>query len=92
LNTGEVGERDIKIQDTVLILRAVSRGNVTWEYDPILGYEISKSIKGIDIREYDPRKYYTPKEFEEKMKELRMERIEWLNQFSGLDADILNAV
>jgi phosphoenolpyruvate carboxykinase (ATP) len=96
INTGSIGEgtcsRDVRLEDTTAILSEVAGGNVAWEYDPELGYEISKHINGIDISAFDPRKYYSKEEFEETLKNLRTERKSWLNQFHGLDPAILNAV
>ncbi len=96
LNTGSVGEGEnqakIKLADTVGIIREISREGIDWIDDELLKFQVPKSVPGIDIAKFDLRKYYDRTELEEKLKELRKARMEWLEKFRGLYKEILTAI
>lgn len=96
LNTGHVGEgdkmREITLSDTIAILKAISKGNVKWERDEQLKLEQPVRIDGIDIKEMDPRKFYSAGEFESRLKELREDRVAWLKEFKDLNKEMINHV
>ncbi|MCD6384240.1 phosphoenolpyruvate carboxykinase (ATP), partial [Candidatus Sumerlaeota bacterium] len=96
LNTGKVGgvEKGIKITPdvTLNIVEAIMRNTITWIYDPIIGYELPVEIPNVNIKRYDPYKLYGTIEFENIIKRLTEERIEYLEQFPGLDPKIIKAI
>ena len=96
LNTGYVGigEKKIKIGilDTVAIIREIAREGIEWVEDELLQLQVPKSVVGFDINKYDVRKYFSQTELEERLKVLRKERMEWLEQFPGLYKEIVSAV
>jgi len=98
LNTGSVGATDefkgekITVRDSVTMLKEAARGAIEWKKDPDWGYEVPVKIPDIDMKRFDMKKYYNKKGYDKLTDELRMERVEWLAQFSGLYAGIRNAI
>ncbi|MBI4498914.1 MAG: phosphoenolpyruvate carboxykinase [Chloroflexi bacterium] len=96
LNTGKMGGMDdgVKItpEVTMRTVEAVVRGQVSWQYDPILGYDTATDIPGVDLNQYDPYRIYGKDRFAALMGALRRERQAWLDQFPELHADIRNAL
>lgn len=94
LNTGSIGEgdknKDVRLMDTVNILKALANDSVEWEFRPELGFEIPKRVKDVNL-EFNPKEYYGD-EFEDKIRELREERKEWLANFPELKPEIIDAV
>jgi phosphoenolpyruvate carboxykinase (ATP) len=95
MNTGRVGGpggEDITIHDSSAIMREIARGEIEWEKDPHWGYEVAKSVPGIDIGRLDPRRFYDEQEYRRLTEVLRKEREAWLAKFEKLDPDILSAI
>ena len=92
LNTGEVGGVKIEPWVTLKIAEKILRGQVRWEYDPLLGYDVATEIEGIDMARFNPYKLYGRAEFERRMKRLKEERKEYLKQFPGLYTEIIAAI
>jgi len=96
LNTGRSGEgersQDITVATTVTILRAVARGQIHWKEDRELGFQVPRSVPGIDIEAFDPHRAYSRQEFKDQLTKLRAERQAWLKRFNGLDVEILSAI
>lgn len=98
LNTGSIGANDgfpgekVSIRVSTEIMKQIAKEGIEWEKDPDWGYEVPKSVPGLDLAKYDPRTYYTPEKYAELIDRLRAERRAWLAQFPGLDATIPRAV
>lgn len=95
INTGIVGESlegSILIKHSTGIIREIARGGIRWEYDPDWGYEVATSVRGVDIRKLNALLYYSRGEYEEKVRALKRERLEWLDRFPGLHPHILKAI
>lgn len=98
LNTGRVGKKagdegvKITIRVSATIMREIARGRIDWKLDPDWGYQAPHHIDGLDIREFDPQRYYSPREYSEQVERLRAERTQWLAQFPNLDPAIARAV
>ncbi len=95
MNTGRVGGPDgekITVTDSAAIMREIARGEIEWEKDPHWGYEVAKSVPGIDIKRFDPHRFYDDKEYRRLTEVLRKEREAWLAKFANLDPDILSAI
>ncbi|ELZ24851.1 phosphoenolpyruvate carboxykinase [Halosimplex carlsbadense 2-9-1] len=90
LNTGTVGDRDIGVDDTVTLLRAVSRGRVEWADDPTTGLTVPGSVPGLDTSRFDVGDALD--DADERIADLRAERREYLAEFEDLDEAIRNAV
>jgi ATP-dependent phosphoenolpyruvate carboxykinase len=57
MNTGSVltGEGQVKVRktDSMKLLRAMQRGEITWRLDPVLGLEVPATVKGMSQAELD---------------------------------------
>jgi len=85
------GEK-IKIQDSAAIIREIARSRIEWEKDPYWGYDIAVQIPGVDMKRFDPHRYYSQEEIDRMNAELRRERIAWLKSFEDLDPVIVRAL
>lgn len=96
VNTGKVGgvQKGLKItpEVTLKIVEGVVRGNCRWRYDPILGYDVPCEVPGVDVKRFDPYRFYTPSEYTRMIKDLREERLAFLNRFPQLYPEILKAL
>lgn len=96
LNTGYVGGlatgQKITVFDSVKILEMIARDRVTWKKDEFWGYDVPTEIPGLDMTRFDLGNYYTDSQVRTLCKKLKRDRIDWLSQFSGLNADILKAL
>ena len=85
LNTGRIGEgeqaADVRIQDTVAILRAIAREAVEWSHDETVGFQVPESVPHVAPSKFRLRDHYEQDELERKLGELRGQRREWLNRF-----------
>ncbi len=107
VNTGGVGEARekrpdgtyhikrevmrIQIPETSALFRSVVRGTAEWTTEPYFGMEVPAEIEGVDIRKFDPASFYSQAEIETYVAELKQERREYLEQYSGLDPAIIKA-
>jgi len=107
INTGGVGEirekqpdgpsrvkrevMRIQIPETSALFRSVVRGSVKWRKEPYFGMEAAEEIEGVDIRKFDPASFYSQEEIDRYVDELKRERREYLEQFSGLAPAIIKA-
>jgi len=105
INTGGVGEirekqpdgpsrvkrevMRIQIPETSALFRSVVRGSVKWRKEPYFGMEAPEEIEGVDIRKFDPASFYSQEEIDRYVDELKRERREYLEQFSGLAPAII---
>jgi phosphoenolpyruvate carboxykinase (ATP) len=95
MNTGRVGGEDgekITVRDSVEIIKQVARGSIKWQVDPTWHYLVPESIPNIDKKRFDPQNYYTHEEYDERVKNLKAERKQWLTKFSDLAPDILETM
>ena len=104
LNTGRVGggegdprSRKVAIEHSGAIVKAIAEGTASWVRDPDFGYEVASSLPGIDDLELlQPRRLYQrtgrADEYATWVEGLKRERIEFLQRYSGLNAEILAAV
>jgi phosphoenolpyruvate carboxykinase (ATP) len=98
LNTGSIGANDgspgekVSIRVSTEIMKQIAKEGIEWEKDPDWGYEIPRSVPGLDLAKYDPRTYYSPEKYRDLVDKLRAERRAWLAQFPGLDPAIPRAV
>lgn len=91
LNTGTVGgTQDIGVEDTVSIVRSITKDTISWQEDPTTGMVIPASVPGIDIDRFDVAEHVD--DHEERLTELKEERRAYLEAFDGLDSDIVDAV
>ncbi len=98
LNTGRIGEGEgaetIRLPDTVAILRALCREQVTWEDDPASGLEIPEAgtVPGVTDSRFRLAEHYGEAELAERMEELRGERRAWLDRFPKFPEELRRAV
>ena len=98
LNTGSIGAKDgsagdkITIKVSTEIMKQIAREGIAWEKDPDWGYEVPKSVPGVDLGRYSPRAHYTPEQYAALVDKLRQERRVWLAQFPSLDKAIPAAI
>lgn len=99
VNTGSVGKgpkskkgEKISVQVSMTIMREIARGSIQWQKDQDWGYEVPLSIPGVDLEKYNPKSYYGKEEYAKITDRLRLERLKWLEQFPGLNAEIIEAL
>ncbi len=102
LNTGRVGGDDdgskkVEIGDSSAIVQAIVEGTIGWETDRDFGYEVARSVPGIDDEELlQPRRLYERRnrleEYEATVARLKKERVEYLSGFEALDPDVLEGL
>ncbi len=96
LNTGHVGEGDhkldIRLLETVAILRAIAREAVEWETDEATGLQVPSDIDGVDLRKFRVADAYDASELRAKLEDQRDARREWLDRFPSFDARFKRAV
>lgn len=96
LNTGAIGEGDrrldIKLLETVAVLRAIAREAVEWEHHDALGLDVPVSVDGVDGRKFRVDRHYDTDELETRLRRQREKRLEWLDRFPMFDARLKEAV
>jgi len=95
VNTGRIGGRDgvnMTPEVTFAAIRGTLTENIKWKYDDILGCEIPETLEIANPEQYHPYTHYTRSGYAEMIGALRKERREYLAGFSGLAAEIVNAV
>ena len=95
LNTGRVGgegedSKKVEIADSSAIVQAIVEGTVDWQIDDDFGYEVARSVPGMDDLELlQPRRLYERhdrlEEYESTVARLKKERVEYLASFEALD-------
>ncbi len=103
LNTGRVGgsedvaeSRKIEIEDSGAVVKAIAEGTITWERDPDFGYDVATAVPGIEDEELlQPRRLYERTgrrdQYEGWVARLKRERIEFLEEYPGLEPEIVAA-
>lgn len=106
MNTGWIGGDEIaekrgdaikvKIRHSSAILQGLADDSIEWEIDPDFGYEVARSVPDVPEEILRPRKFYESRgrvdEYDECVRRLRKERLEYLEQYRGLDPEILKAI
>ena len=86
LNTGSIGDVDIRVDETVTLLREIARGRVSWLEDTASGYTIPGEVPGLDMDRFRPNRLFDA--YDEKLEVLQDERRQYLRQFTSLDDSI----
>ncbi|WP_396611089.1 phosphoenolpyruvate carboxykinase (ATP) [Haloferax sp. S1W] len=92
INTGAVGTDDpvdVGVEETIAILEGVARSSIQWTHDDTLGLTVPADVPGIDIEQFAVADHV--EDFAEARSDLRAERTSYLEQFSDLDDDIVDA-
>lgn len=99
LNTGRVGgegdgSKKVTIPVSSAIVAGIVAGTIEWEPDPDFGYEVARSVPGVDDRDLlQPRRLYERQgreiEYQETVERLKRERIEYLSGYEALDSAVL---
>jgi len=89
LNTGRVGPVDVGVEETVALLRHITRESLRWVTDDTTGLTLPRAVPGMDTDEFDvatvlPDPVST-------LEDLRDERQQYLDQFDALDQSITDA-
>ncbi|HLE89423.1 MAG TPA: phosphoenolpyruvate carboxykinase [Candidatus Limnocylindria bacterium] len=104
LNTGRVGggegdpqSKKVQIEHSGAIVKAIAEGTIAWERDPDFGYEVATALPGIDDAELlQPRSLYEhtgrAAEYALWVSRLKRERVEFLERYTGLLPEILDAI
>jgi len=98
LNTGAVGEKPgssgkkITVKTSTEIMLQIARGGISWKTDPDWGYHVPSNVRGMDMEDLEPRRYYTEREYVELTNRLKSERAAWLGQFPSLDPGISRSI
>lgn len=95
VNTGKVGGLDgIKItpEVTLKIVENIARGNIQWQYNDDLGYDIPTDMPDLDLAPFDPYTIYGKDKFHHMMEELREDRRKHLAKFDKLYPEIRESI
>jgi phosphoenolpyruvate carboxykinase (ATP) len=105
MNTGRVGGSDeddrshkVRIKHSSAIVRAIAEGTIEWTADPDFGYEVARSVPGIDADDpvLRPKGLYEGQgrsdEYGKIVERLKRERVEFLQKFPALSDNIIDAV
>ena len=103
MNTGRVGgpetdgrSKKVRIPDSSAVVQAIVEDSIEWETDPDFGYEVAKSIPGVDPELLQPRKLYEREdrtdEYQSLVSNLKAERADYLAGFPALDPRIAFAL
>jgi len=102
MNTGWVVEHEgpdskkIKVADSSICLTAIAEGGVEWERDPDFGYEVPKSLPGLDDEMTHPRLAFErlgrADEYERRVQQRMKERRKFLASFVDLDPQIASGI
>ena len=106
MNTGRVGGPDgderslkVRIKHSSAIVKGIAEGTIEWEHDPDFGYQVATRVPGIDESDaavLRPRELYESQgrseEYQRIVDRLKSERVEYLQKFPALSAEIVNAV
>jgi phosphoenolpyruvate carboxykinase (ATP) len=82
----------VEIDEMAAIFRGIVREEVEWENDSDWDYDVPTKVEGVDLERFRPERFYDQEQTEKFVRELRAERIEYLESFKGLHPDIVNAV
>jgi phosphoenolpyruvate carboxykinase (ATP) len=104
LNTGRVGgppgndsSKKVTIPNSSAVVKAIAEGTIEWVADADFGYEVARSVPGIDDPEIlQPRRLYERTgrvdEYNTIVERLRAERRDFLAKYPGLRAEIVSAI
>lgn len=108
LNTGGVGEiverhpdgtksvvqavTRVQIPEMAGIIRGIARNAVTWQEEPLFGLHVPAAVEGVNMDRFALRQFYTEEQARTLAQQLFQERVEYLQQFPGLDRRIPAAV
>ncbi len=106
MNTGRVGGGDgderskkVRIQHSSAMVKGIAEGTILWEADPDFGYEVAKSVPGMegeDLEILQPRRLYERQgrlqEYDKMVERLKSERREYMQKWEGLNPEIIEAV
>ena len=102
LNTGRVGGEDeaskkVTIPDSSSIVEAIVQGTMEWETDQDFGYEVARSVPGVEDPELlQPRRLYERQGrlgvYESTVARLKKERVEYLSGFEALSPEVLEGL
>jgi phosphoenolpyruvate carboxykinase (ATP) len=103
LNTGRVGgtaepnSKKVTIPYSSAMVQAIAADTIEWEEDPDFGYDVARSLPGIDdIEILQPRRLYQRQgrgdEYQAAVARIKRERREYLSSFAGLDEGIVKSI
>ena len=107
LNTGGIGEirvvgedgmplikqgvTRVQIEEMASIIRGIARNTIEWTNDSLWRVHVPKHVEGADIGRFDLHRFYLRRSVEKYSKQLKTERIEYLEKFPSLDPAIIKA-
>jgi phosphoenolpyruvate carboxykinase (ATP) len=103
LNTGRVGGKDgddrskkVKIPHTSACVLGIAEGTISWTEDEEFGYLVADRVDGIDdVELLQPRRLYEREgrmlEYDQFVERMKAERVERLEEFPELSAEIVKA-
>ncbi len=103
LNTGRVGGTDeatskkVTIPYSSAMVQAIVEDTIEWETDPDFGYEVARSLPGVDdIEILQPLRLYERQgrgeEYRAAVERIKQERRAYLTSFPGLDEAIVKTI
>ncbi len=104
MNTGRIGgddkderSKNVRIQQSSAIVKAIAEGTIKWKKDPDFGYLVAKEVPGIDDADYlQPKKMYERQgrsdEYKQLVAKYNSDRRDYLRKWKGLSDEIVNAI
>ncbi len=97
LNTGHVGKKgtqdmkNIKLSDTIKILKNLIKNDIEYEKDDQWGYRIPKQIPNVNRKLFHPEIFYE-QDYNQEVEKLRKDRLEHLRKFPKLKDKIMESL
>ena len=104
MNTGRVGgkadddrSKKVKIPHSSAVVKAIAEGTIRWTDDPDFGYQVAEEVPGLEDPDLlQPRRLYEAQgridEYDAFVDRFKAERVAFLEQFPGLEDEIIKAV
>jgi phosphoenolpyruvate carboxykinase (ATP) len=106
MNTGRVcgsedveGSAKVRIKHSSAIVKGIAEGTIEWVDDPDFGYQVAKSVPGIDESDsavLRPKELYESQgrgdDYAKIVDRLKSERVEYLQKYPALSDEIVDAV
>ena len=108
LNTGGVGElierhsdgtkvvqqpvTRVQIPEMAAIIRNIARNSIRWEAEPLFGVQVPREVEGVTMDRFALQHFYSREQIIQLAEQLFRERVDFLQQFRGLDPRISAAI
>ena len=82
----------VQIPEMAAIIRNIARDGITWREEPLFGTQVPTAVDGVDFNRFTLAHFYSREQIEALAQQLFRERVEFLQQFHGLNPAIVAAI